>query len=402
MDPSSLGAPLGAASLDAAGKLLVSQLPASITGALYYAGVWDAATNTPPLSTGIGVNGTYYKVSVAGTTSLDGINSWAVGDEAIFSGTAWTKIQGTDAPVQSVNGQTGAVIITRASLSAAASGANSDITSLSSLTTALSVSQGGTGRTTLSGMLKGNGTSGIVSAVAGVDFAPATSGTVAQLLANNGTGGFANVTIGTGLSLLGGELTATAGTAGSVTSVDVSGGTTGISFTGGPVTHNGTITMTGTLGSSNPHCGPIIRNGVNLFSTARGFLISRNNGVFSEIWNGTASPVVAPLANTSGQVFTPLTGTYTLRLRAGYSTGSFYENRMYIQISAGTSIYDPVVFSASAPITRPYTGSHRLMIGAISDGFVGANPGNGCTEPSGPGSAYGGYVPFTNYSQGYY
>lgn len=306
LDPSSLGAPLGAASLDAAGKLLVSQLPASITGALYYAGVWDAATNTPPLSTGIGVNGTYYKVSVAGTTSLDGINSWAVGDEAIFSGTAWTKIQGTDAPVQSVNGQTGAVIITRASLSAAASGANSDITSLSSLTTALSVSQGGTGRTTLSGMLKGNGTSGIVSAVAGVDFAPATSGTVAQLLANNGAGGFANVTIGTGLSLLGGELTATAGTAGSVTSIDVSGGTTGISFTGGPITHNGTITMTGTLGIANGGTGASTRqaaiNALVGSTTASTFLRGSGNDVSMSPIQAVDVPILNQ--NTTGSAAT--------------------------------------------------------------------------------------------------
>lgn len=44
----------------------------------------------------------------------------------------------------------------RASLGAAASGANSDITSLSGLTTALSVPQGGTGATTLTGYVKGN------------------------------------------------------------------------------------------------------------------------------------------------------------------------------------------------------------------------------------------------------
>lgn len=40
----------------------------------------------------------------------------------------------------------------------AASGANSDITSLTGLTTALSVAQGGSGATTLTGILKGNGT----------------------------------------------------------------------------------------------------------------------------------------------------------------------------------------------------------------------------------------------------
>lgn len=47
----------------------------------------------------------------------------------------------------------------RTALSAAASGANSDITSLAGLTTALSVAQGGSGAVTLTGILKGNGTS---------------------------------------------------------------------------------------------------------------------------------------------------------------------------------------------------------------------------------------------------
>jgi hypothetical protein len=52
----------------------------------------------------------------------------------------------------------------------AASGANSDITSLSGLTTALTVAQGGTGATTLTGLLKGNGTSAFTAATAGTDY----------------------------------------------------------------------------------------------------------------------------------------------------------------------------------------------------------------------------------------
>lgn len=42
---------------------------------------------------------------------------------------------------------------------------------------------------------------------------------------------------------------------GSVTSVDVSGGTTGISFTGGPITSSGTITMSGVLNAVNGGTG---------------------------------------------------------------------------------------------------------------------------------------------------
>jgi hypothetical protein len=60
--------------------------------------------------------------------------------------------------------------------------------------------------TTLSGILKGNG-SGFTTAVSGTDYAPATSGT--SILYGNGSGGFSSVTIGSGLSFSGGTLAAT-------------------------------------------------------------------------------------------------------------------------------------------------------------------------------------------------
>ena len=44
---------------------------------------------------------------------------------------------------------------------------------------------------------------------------------------------------------------------GTVTSVDVSGGTTGLTFSGGPITTSGTISMAGTLGIANGGTGTI-------------------------------------------------------------------------------------------------------------------------------------------------
>lgn len=49
--------------------------------------------------------------------------------------------------------------------------------------------------------------------------------------------------------------------AGTVTSVDASGGTTGLSFTGGPVTGNGTLTLGGTLGVANGGTGAVTLTG---------------------------------------------------------------------------------------------------------------------------------------------
>ena len=82
-----------------------------LIGSTIYQGTWNASTNTPALASGVGVRGYYYIVSVAGTTNLDGISDWFVGDWAIFDGTAWQQVDNTDAVV-SVNGQTGAVSLT--------------------------------------------------------------------------------------------------------------------------------------------------------------------------------------------------------------------------------------------------------------------------------------------------
>ena len=71
--------------------------------------------------------------------------------------------------------------------------------------------------TSITGILKGNGTA-ISAATSGTDYAPATSGT--SILYGNGSGGFSNVTIGTGVSFAAGTLSAT-GSGGTVTSVSV-------------------------------------------------------------------------------------------------------------------------------------------------------------------------------------
>jgi hypothetical protein len=105
------GAALGVATLDSGGKVPISELPAAVIGALSYQGTWDASTNTPTLTSSVGTKGYYYVVSVAGSTNLNGITDWLVGDWAVYNGSAWQKIDNTDS-VTSVNGLTGAVVLT--------------------------------------------------------------------------------------------------------------------------------------------------------------------------------------------------------------------------------------------------------------------------------------------------
>jgi hypothetical protein len=65
-------------------------------GALNYKGTWNASTNTPTLTSGVGTKGDYYVVSVAGSTNLDGVTLWGVGDWAVFNGSVWQKVDGGD------------------------------------------------------------------------------------------------------------------------------------------------------------------------------------------------------------------------------------------------------------------------------------------------------------------
>lgn len=97
--------PNGYASLDANGRIPYSQLPES---AVEFKGTWDAATNTPTLPTGSDVKGDMYIVNVAGTQM--GID-WYVGDQAIYDGTTYQRISGSEVGVDTVNGLKDAVTI---------------------------------------------------------------------------------------------------------------------------------------------------------------------------------------------------------------------------------------------------------------------------------------------------
>jgi len=65
---------------------------ASVAGGLSYQGTWNASTNTPALASSVGINGYYYVVATAGSTNLNGITDWQIGDWLLFNGTVWQKI----------------------------------------------------------------------------------------------------------------------------------------------------------------------------------------------------------------------------------------------------------------------------------------------------------------------
>ena len=87
------------------------------------------------------------------------------------------------------------------------------------------------------------------------------------------TGAIEEMTIGTGLSLSGGVLSSTVtSSGGTVTSVSGSGGSTGLTLTGGPITGSGTLTVGGTLalasGGTGATTAPNARTNLGLGTAA--------------------------------------------------------------------------------------------------------------------------------------
>ena len=114
--------------------------------------------------------------------------------------------------------------------------------------TAVTITQGGTGQTTASAAFNA--------------LSPVTS--TGDLIIGNGVNSSTRLAIGTnGYVLTSNGTTATwsaiSGT-GTVTSVNVSGGTTGLTTSGGPVTTSGTITLAGTLAIANGGTGQTTAN----------------------------------------------------------------------------------------------------------------------------------------------
>ena len=149
------------------------------------AGAGTPTWTTPTTGTVTAVTGTAPVVSSGGTTPAISMAAASASTDGYLTSTDWTTFNSkgsgtvTSVSVVSANGLAG--------------------TSSGGATPALTLS------TTITGLLKGNGTA-ISAATSGTDYAPATSGT--SILYGNGAGGFSNVTVGTGLTFSAGTLSA--------------------------------------------------------------------------------------------------------------------------------------------------------------------------------------------------
>ncbi len=189
----------------------------TLSGTLNVANGGTGGTATPTAGTMAYGNGTAYAFTAAGTSGQV-LTSAGAGTPTWTTPTTGTV---TAVSVATANGLAG--------------------TSSGGATPALTLS------TTITGVLKGNGTA-ISAATSGTDYAPATSGT--SILYGNGSGGFSNVTIGTGVAFADGTLSAT-GSGGTVTSVtgtapvvSSGGNTPAISMAAATTSVNGYLTST--------------------------------------------------------------------------------------------------------------------------------------------------------------
>jgi len=294
--------------------------------------------------------------------------------------------------------------------------------------TTIAVAYGGTGATTLTGYVKGNGTSAMTASstipstditglgtmsVQNATAVTITGGTANSLVLGGTTAAAATVTtlrINSTLSLAGATGTSgqvltsngasaptwqnIAGT-GTVTSIDVSGGTTGLTTSGGPVTGSGTITLAGTLALANGGTGATTASaartalGLGTIATQAASAVAITGGTINGTSLGATTAgsakvttldiasglTLATLAGTSGQVLTSagagVVPTWTTTGTGTVTSVSFTGGVVSVATAtttpaltiAGTSGGIPYFSSASTWATSAALAANALMIG---------------------------------------
>ena len=231
--------------------------------------------------------------------------------------------------------------------------------------------------TTISGLLKGNGTA-LQAATSGVDYAPATSGT--SILYGDDAGGFNNVTIGSGVSFVDGTLSAT-GTGGTVTSVSATapiystGGTDPvISITQASSTENGYLSSTD-WSTFNGKQDLLVSTSNIKSVNGTSLLGSGNLSVGTVTSVGLTMPAAFSVTNSpivsSGSIAVSANGTSSQYIRGDGQLADFPSNP-----SAGGAVNFYLNGGTAASVSGYHQMSSTAIIGtgvdftASSDGYI--------------------------------
>jgi hypothetical protein len=173
--------------------------------------------------------------------------------------------------------------------------------------------------------------------------------------------------------------------AGTVTSVDGSGGTTGLTLTGGPITSSGTLTLGGTLIVANGGTGAtslsgyVIGNGSSAFTAAATIPNTDITGL-GTMSTQSASSVAITGGNINGTTIggtTPAAGTFTsVAMTTGTittppSSGNDIVNKTYADaIASGINFHESCKYATTAALAANTYNNGTAGVGATLTGNV--------------------------------
>jgi len=366
---------LGGVKVDNATIIINSQgvISAQITGAIVFQGQWNAATNTPFLTNGVGTNGFEYVCTVG--SGPGGVNFGAgsivfvVGDNVIYNGTIWVRV-----PLGSTAGTT---------------------------TYALTLDNSGTGATSGSTF---NGSAAVTLSYNTIGASPLVGSASIATVGTVTAGTWQGTTIGsqyggTGINNSPYTITVT-GTSQTLNQSVASGASptfTGTNFTGIP---NGGLTNSSiTFGSTAQALGSTVSaiNGVNVGTTTPGTgafttlassgVLTHNTTVYNQTHTGT-SVTLAGMASSGSGVFTCTAPSFTLVTNmtiviAGANTGTALNitpgQYTITTVSSQTNFTISALSAATSGtiVTQTWSASGTIVItsaglGTINNMSVGA------------------------------